>query len=251
MPRTARRKSESNIYHIMIRGINQVQLFYDDADKEAFLKRLERYKEECDLTIFAWCLMDNHMHLLVRSDLDNLSSAMKRLQLSYSGYYNRKYDRNGYLFQDRFKSKPVDDEGYFLSVLRYIHRNPLEAGKWVDEWTSYDEYMSTPRITDTGFAFSILSENKSSARAAFRKLVEDDREEESSCGFTRAKRLNDADAREKICSAARIDHCQQLCDMNRENQIAVIKELRKQGLSIRQIARLTGLNRNTVERAKP
>lgn len=250
MPRTSRRKSAFDIYHVMIRGINQVQLFYDDEDKRVFLNRLERYKKECEFSLYAWCLMGNHVHLLVRVDLDTLSTAMKKLQLSYSSYYDRKYDRTGYLFQDRFKSKPVDGDAYFLAILRYIHRNPLEAGGNVSEWTSYNEYMKSPSLTDTDFALSMLADEKSSSVKAFRELIHDSRDSDYVCSFESSRRLSDVEAKEIICQVAVIDHCQQLCNMERENQRDIIGKLRARGLSIRQIARLTGLNRNTVERVR-
>lgn len=250
MPRTSRRKGESDVYHVMIRGINQAQLFYDDDDKWAFLDRLGRYKGECGFSLYAWCLMGNHAHLLVKADMDTLSSAMKRLQLSYSSYYGRKYDRSGYLFQGRFRSKPVDDEAYFLAVLRYIHRNPLEAGGKIREWTSFDEYMGSPFVTDTDFALSMLSDDKDLAVRAFRDLVEGDREPGPPCCLEGPHRLSDAQAKEIICRVAAIGSCQQLCDLERERQRGIIRELRAERLSIRQIARLTGLNRNIVERAR-
>lgn len=248
MPRMPRRKSESDIYHVMIRGINQVQLFYDDEDRETFLERLKRYKSECGFSLYAWCIMGNHVHLLVKADLVTLATMMKKLQLSYSSHYARKYDRNGYLFQDRYKSKPVDEDAYFLATLRYIHRNPLEVGGKVDEWTSYNEYTETPFVTDTEFALSMLSNETDSAISAFRELVEADQNPGFSCGFEDPHRISDAEARKTICALAGIDQCQQLCDMGRESQNSIIEELRAKGLSIRQIARLTGLNRNTVER---
>lgn len=250
MPRTSRRKSESGIYHVMIRGINQVQLFYDDEDRKAFLSRLERYKNECELSLYAWCLMGNHAHLLVKAEMSALSAIMKRLQLSYSSYYNRKYERSGYLFQDRFKSKPVDGDAHFLATLRYIHRNPLEASGKINEWTSFDEYTGSPSITDTGFALSMFADEKNLAIGAFRELVEGDNEPGLSCGFEEPHRLGDAEAKEIICRVAAVEHCQQLCDMDRENQRGIIRELRASGLSIRQIARLTGLSRNIVERIR-
>lgn len=250
MPRTARRKSESGVYHVMIRGINQVQLFYDDEDREAFLDRLERYKDECGFSLYAWCLMGNHVHILVRADINTLSTAMKRLQLSYSSYYDRKYERSGYLFQDRFKSKPVDGDTYLLTVVRYIHRNPLEVGGRVDEWTSFGEYTGSPFITDTGFVLSMLANQECSAVDVFRELVEGSQRQNYLCGFEEPHRISDSEAKEIICRMADIGNCQQLCDMARESQCRIIGELRAQGLSIRQIARLTGMNRNAVERAR-
>ena len=126
----------------MVRGINQTQLFYGDEDRRAFMERLRRYKLECGFMLHAWCLMGNHVHLLVEEGRIDLSSMMKKILLSYSHYFNRKYDRRGYLFQDRYKSKPIEGDEYLLSVVRYIHRNPLEVGQTTAYWTSFDEYMA-------------------------------------------------------------------------------------------------------------
>ena len=177
--------------------------------------------------------MGNHVHILVKVGIDTLSTAMKRLQLSYSSYYDRKYERSGYLFQDRFKSKPVDDNAYLLAVVRYIHRNPLEVGGRVDQWTSFSEYTGSPFITDTGSVLSMLADQECSAVDAFRELVEGSQGQNQLCGFEESHRISDSEAMEIICRTAAIGDCQQLCDMVRESQCRIIVELRAQGLSIR------------------
>jgi REP element-mobilizing transposase RayT len=104
MPRIARTKSESGIYHVMLRGINQTQLFYDDDDRKAFIEVLERYRHECRFKLYAYSLMGNHVHLLLKEEGTGLADIIKRIALSYSARFNRKYERNGYLFQGRYKS---------------------------------------------------------------------------------------------------------------------------------------------------
>ncbi len=98
-------------------------------DYKYFLKLLRRFSEECNVTLVAYCLMENHVHLLV-NDLhsNNISKFMQKIGVTYSGYYNRKYDRSGHLFQDRFRSETVEDERYLLTVFRYILNNPKKAG---------------------------------------------------------------------------------------------------------------------------
>ncbi|MGI5879834.1 MAG: transposase [Syntrophomonadaceae bacterium] len=146
MPRTARKKSETGIYNIIIRGINRQNIFEDDEDRIRFLETLDRYKEETGCELYAYCLMSNHVHLLVKENDDGLSSFMKRVNGSYAYWYNWKYDHVGHLFQDRFKSEPVDDDTYFLTVIRYIHRNPLTAGMTDGleyAWSSYTTLQET------------------------------------------------------------------------------------------------------------
>ena len=128
VPRAARIKSKSGIYHIIMRGINRQTLFNDEEDFAKFIQTLQRYREICEYNLYAYCLMGNHLHLLLKEGKDPLETVMRRICGSYVLWYNKKYDRVGYLFQDRFKSEPVEDEAYFLTVLRYIFQNPLKAG---------------------------------------------------------------------------------------------------------------------------
>ena len=159
MPRAAREKSESDVYHVMVRGIDRTNLFYDEEDRHEFLRRLKRYRDECGFAVYAWCLMSNHAHLLMKVDSNELAKAMKRLLLSYSHYFNTKYERIGYLFQDRYKSKPVHDDTYFLTVLRYIIRNPLEVGEDVAHWTSFHETCGGGEIVDRDYVLGLFSDN--------------------------------------------------------------------------------------------
>ena len=116
MPRKPRQKSALNIYHVILRGINKQIIFEDKADYLQFVNILMFYKEECNFKLFAYCLMDNHIHLLVEESDVSLDEIMKRIEVKFVRWYNKKYERIGYLFQDRYKSEPVNDEKYFLTV---------------------------------------------------------------------------------------------------------------------------------------
>ena len=113
MPRAARIKSKSRIYHIIMRGINRQTLFEDEEDCAKFIQTLQKYREICEYKLYAYCLMGNHLHVLLKEDNEPLETVMRRICGSYVLWYNKKYDRVGYLFQDRFKSEPVEDEIYF------------------------------------------------------------------------------------------------------------------------------------------
>ncbi len=137
MPRSARMKSKTGIYHVMLRGINRQDIFEDEEDYMKMLSCLEGLVKRRDengqlqpplCTIYAYCLMSNHIHLLVRERDNNLSEIVKRIGVVYAYYFNKKYGRYGHLFQDRFKSESVETSAYFLTLLRYIHQNPLKAG---------------------------------------------------------------------------------------------------------------------------
>ena len=148
MARKSRLLSASGIYHIMWRGINRQQIFHDDADNIQFLCMLNLIQSN-EFQVLAYCLMGNHVHLLVKTPTLNeniLSNKLKTLGIKYVSYYNKRYQRNGPLFQDRYKSQPVENRRYLFRVLRYIHKNPVEASITDDlmkyQWSSYIDYFS-------------------------------------------------------------------------------------------------------------
>lgn len=127
MPRHAREKSSTGIYHIMVRGINRQDIFHSEEDHQRYLDILLKIKREEDVEIWGYCLMSNHLHLLIREETA-LSKIMKRVGSSYAYWYNWKYHRSGHLFQDRFKSEKIETDAYLMTVIRYIHQNPIKAG---------------------------------------------------------------------------------------------------------------------------
>ncbi len=174
MPRTARRKSKSKIYHIMIRGINQQNIFADDEDHEKFMDILATHHKKIEYDLYAYCLMSNHVHLLLKEGKEVLSNTMKRIGTSYVYWYNWQYNRKGHLFQDRFKSEVVEDDAYFLTVLRYLHQNPLKAGLTDDirsyKWSSYQEYTSQKKIVNVDFVLSLFDQERDKAIAKFKRF---------------------------------------------------------------------------------
>ena len=245
MPRQARRKSESGIYHIMLRGINQQQIFEDEEDGFRFLETLSKYKEQCGYEIYAYCLMGNHVHILLKEGKENLTLVLKRIAGSYVYWYNWKYRRCGHLFQDRFKSEPVEDDAYFLTVIRYIHQNPIKAGicKNIDgyKFSSYNEYINKPNLVNVDFCLGIIDKEQF---IEFNNEFNDD-----ICLDIRDNdfRLTDDEALKIIC---KICKCKSVSDFQKLDKIKrnyYIEKLYKHGLSIRQISRLTGLSRKIVE----
>ena len=136
MPRQARQLAESGIYHAMARGVNRDAIFLDNEDFEHFLASLARVRDASGCSVLAYCLMTNHVHLVVRTADEPIGTVMKRLGVRYAGWFNRKYGRVGHVFQDRFKSFPVESDGYFVSLLRYGWNTPVEAGlaSFADEY---------------------------------------------------------------------------------------------------------------------
>ena len=163
MPRQARKKSESGIYHVMLRGINQQQIFEEDEDYVKFLQIVEDYQAISKYKVYAYCLMSNHIHLLIREEEEPLEQIFKRIGSKYVYWYNVKYQRKGHLFQDRFKSETVDNETYFLTVIRYIHQNPVKAGicEKIDDYkySSFQEYFSKTKIVTYKLGHKITKKN--------------------------------------------------------------------------------------------
>ena len=144
MPRKARKLSSTNIYHVMIRGNRKQDIFLEDEDRLKFIKILKKVKQKGEYELYAYCLMSNHVHLLIKEKNEQISRVMKRINVSYVNYFNQKYQQIGHLFQDRYKSEPIESENYLLAVLSYIHNNPLNAFivKNLEEypWSSYCIY---------------------------------------------------------------------------------------------------------------
>ena len=128
MPRAPRFDAPGAAHHVMLRGIERRNVFRDDDDCEEFLARLEVLLVELAILCFAWALMPNHIHLALRSGRAGISKLIARLATAYALYFNRKYDRAGHLFQNRFRSRRIRDDRDLVGVIRYVHRNPLEGG---------------------------------------------------------------------------------------------------------------------------
>lgn len=126
MPRMARQKIEGAIYHIMARSISEVELFKTDEDKKKYMFLIKEYQKVYNFKVYAYCLMNNHIHLIVDSNGADISKIMHCINFKYAKYFNTLHKRHGHLFQDRFKSKIVGDDRYLIALSAYIHNNPLD-----------------------------------------------------------------------------------------------------------------------------
>ena len=139
MPRSARIDAPGALHHIIARGIARHRIFNDGADRNAFLERLGNILKETDTACYAWALMRNHFHLLLKTGPVSMSTVMRRLLTGYAMDYNRRHGRSGHLFQNRYKSILCQEETYFLALVRYIHLNPLRA-QAVSDLRQLDNY---------------------------------------------------------------------------------------------------------------
>lgn len=128
MPRQARLDAPGALHHIMVRGINRSNIFDDDQDKVRFLEHFGQNVTDGKCFVYAWVLMSNHAHILFKSGKEGISAVMRKLLTWYAQYYNRRHNRTGHLFENRYKSILCDEENYLMSIVRYIHLNPIRAG---------------------------------------------------------------------------------------------------------------------------
>ena len=246
MPRQARKQSESGIYHIMLRGINQQQIFEDEEDNQKFIEVLKDCKLISGYKVFAYCLMGNHLHLLMKVEKENLGQIFKRIGARYVYWYNWKYHRKGHLFQDRFKSEPVDDDSYFLAVLRYIHQNPVKAG--IDglnyKFSSYNEYLNEKdgQLTDVDFVYEMISKDQF---VSFNIEANDDEFLDLELDDFR---LTDAEARAIILAISKCKTVTEFQGLDIEHRNRYLMESKENGISIRQLSRLTGVSKGIVEK---
>lgn len=251
MPRDARRQGSSGIYHIMLRGINRQTIFEDDEDKIRFLETLKKYKDKRKFQLFSYCLMNNHIHLLIKETEEPISESIKRISSSYVYWYNMKYDRCGHLFQERFKSENVDTVEYFLTVVRYIHQNPLKAGLVKDvfesNWTSINEYIHKGNFVDIEYGLSLFSQDRELAVKNFKKYMQQSNHDQ--CLEDRRRiRLADSDVMRYLhhMGVANISEMQQ---MERDKRDAVLLKLKQlNGVSLRQLSRITGISKSVIHR---
>ena len=244
MPRQARQKGE--YLHIIVRGNGKQILFEDDSDRKTYLSLLQKYSAETGIDILAYCLMDNHVHLLVRDAAGTVSVFMKKLGVSYVQFYNTKYERTGHLFQDRYKSEVIDNDSYLLTVYRYILNNPVKAGICSAEeypWSSYREYGKPTGLTDTGLLRKMIGD-----KAAFSGFVI--QEDDTVCMDCDSKRIGDGRAVAAMRAALGVTNGTQLQHLDRNSRDEALAVLKETGLTVRQIERLTGINRGIIQKAK-
>lgn len=245
MPRQARVKSESGYTHLIVRGIGRQVLFEAREDYQFYLAILERYSHETEIQVCAYCLMENHVHLLVCDANARIASMMKKLGVSYSQYFNRKYKRQGHLFQDRYLSEPIDDERYLLTVFRYILNNPQKVGiSTADyEWSSYRLFAQPSPIVDTRVFRELIGDEEQ--YVAYLAMPNDDH-----CLEYERRRKDDEWAREIIRKRLGGKSGTVLQSFERAERNKVLAQLLKDGLSIRQVERLTGISRGIVQSIK-
>lgn len=180
MPRKARIDAPGALHHIIVRGIERRKIFKDNADRQSFIERLGHILSDNQTPCYAWALMPNHFHLLLKTGLTPIATIMRRLLTGYAVYFNRRYSRWGHLFQNRYKSILCQEDNYLLELVRYIHLNPLRA-KQVSDLKKLERYPYCGHTVLLGHhrndwqsvdeTLKLFGKNLSSARRRYREFV--------------------------------------------------------------------------------
>src|ERR671918_2134329 len=170
MARRPRLLAPGLLYHVIVRGNQRQKTFLGDSDYRAYLERLGRYRKRWRVTVLAYCLMSNQVHLLVETGSEPLSKFMQGLQQSYTQYFNRKHHKVGHLFQGRYKAIVCEKDEYLLTLVRYIHLNPIRANiAKLDEYTysGHREYCGAraSEVLETSRVLEMLG-----GRAGYRRF---------------------------------------------------------------------------------
>lgn len=182
MPRQPRLDAPGALQHVIARGIEQRAIFIDREDYRFFANRLGQFVTKTDMTCFAWSLLPNHFHLLLQTGPIPLPTFMRRLLTSYSVYFNRRHQRNGHLFQNRYKSIVCQEDPYFLELIRYIHLNPIRSGvvrnlrelerySWCGEAALMGRALTSWQ--EVNFVLSWFDRRKTRARTRYRSFMRD------------------------------------------------------------------------------
>ena len=263
MPRQKRLLSPTNIYHVMVRGNTGRDIFIDDEDRHKLLKVIYNKKREKEFILYAYCLMKNHFHLVLKEYQDDISHIMKRINTTYVVYFNKKYQLTGHLFQDRFRSEVVASDDYLLALVRYVHRNPVKAGLVNTprdyQWSSFLNYTDTEsqkRLVQTQDILRFFSEDVKEAVAQF---IDFSKEQEKKYHFLEYRAHNQSPKELNTTSKAEFFRDQFLTrnkitldslaeKVNKTLREKLIQELREKSIfSDRKIAEFLYISRGMVQ----
>lgn len=260
MPRNPRKYSENGIYHVMSKGTNYQLIFVEEQDRRVFMKLLSNLKKEYDFLLYAWCLMDNHFHLLIHvtGSIEAISKVMQRLNCSYARYFNKKYKALGSLYYDRFRSEEVADARYLMAVIRYIHKNPVQTNlvsmpvdwKWSSCQSYYGRLTEHTSMTDHQPILKKFSPDKKKALEKFIRYNEASNTDSINLHPKKLK-FSDQQAIEEIKNLIGTLPIYEIKHLNMNDRNNLISHLKRiEGISLRQLSRILGISLGVVQRAK-
>ncbi len=249
MPRKPRQFSGTQIYHVILRGIDKQIVFCDDEDRYVFLNQILITMKKYMYEVYAYCLMNNHVHLVLKIQDVFLSKAIQSLEIRYSKFYNEKYERSGHFFENRFKSKVVDNEKYFLDVCRYVHRNPEKArisltGNY--KWSSFHEYVEEEKIINKRVLLNYYNTIQEFVRFT---LGENERKDnENYAEFELIDKVEDSMLIDIIMKILDIDSIEEISRQNIKIQKELINNIKNiSGTNINQLSRVTKVSRGIIK----
>ncbi|HAN09065.1 MAG TPA: transposase [Clostridiales bacterium] len=187
MARKQRIHYHGALYHVIARGNNGEYILDSDEDKKNYIEILKRYKERYQFELYAYCIMDNHVHLLMEVGETPLNKIMQGIQQVYTQRYNKKNKRTGHVFQQRYKAEVCKKDGYLLHLVKYIHFNPVKAGmtKTVEyKWNSHNNYVKCiNEIVNTEYVLKVISSNKAVALKGYKEYMKEKIEEIEPCEY--------------------------------------------------------------------
>ncbi|MGI5912332.1 MAG: transposase [Syntrophomonadaceae bacterium] len=232
-------------------------IFYDENDFQRFLETIKIKKDSSQFALYGYCLMNNHVHLLIKEQYDPISRIMSRIGTSYAWWYNRKYERTGHVFQGRYGSEGIEDDAYILTAIRYIHNNPVKAEKvnkaekyrWSSIRAYYGQHEYPNDLTDTELILGMIHQERKEAQKGFVKFMK----QENSDIFlddTQPHRKSDEEVKKEIETLMKGQSIGKLAGLPKEEMRAIIRIMKKsEGVTQRQIARVTGISPNIIFKA--
>lgn len=260
MPRNARQTSTSGYYHVIFRGVNRQDIFLDNEDRQRFLQTLNRYRKETEVNILVFCLMDNHVHILARAD-SAPGSMVQKILCSYVPYFNKKYGRVGHLFSSRYYSGTLETERAVLAVAKYILRNPLKAGLSAVQdypWSSWREISlwskNSPKICDIQPLIALAGSKNELVAFVLADDPAESMQDKSvyrngDDDFRPYRRWTEHEAYEIMQKSCGGINPLSIASLPKSDRDHLLRHFKKMGISVRQISRLTGIERNSVQRA--
>ena len=252
MSRPPRILSDTGLYHVIFRGLNRQNIFEEKEDYQKLKEIIKKVKEEKKFELYAYCMMTNHVHLFLKEEnLGDIKKIMHKILTTYVVWYNRKYQRSGSLIGNRYKSEPIEDENYYFELIRYIHQNPVKAGliQTVNDykWSSYNEYIKQSEdLVDINFTLEALDDDKNKAISYFiqlhQTLITD-----ACFSLSDTKKLTDEQLKRKIFKVIKMEPSE-IAVKEKTERNELLFTLRRNGFTIGQLERLTGVSRGIISR---
>lgn len=250
MARQARSDSPTGIQHVTSRGAGRRVIFEDDIDRTRYLEKLREFSVRDGVMVLAWCLMENHVHLLLKCDAASLESLMRSLNISHAQWFNGRHGHVGPVFQGRYCSTPVENDAHLMECVRYIHRNPEVAGVAAIKsypWSSYGEYIDYVAgrkfgLCDTSLVLGMIDD--------FESFHDTNGKETDFVELVPARPVMSDGEVMRLAKNLLGEECIGLiAAMGKSERNHALRQLYGVGASIRQLERITGIGRGVIQKA--